>query len=228
MRAAFSKFMQAAWRHPGRAAAAVTATTATGLTTTALAHGVHPHSHDGHDRGMANRLQQLEQQVAHLTSLLQTFTQDVSATTGQGKAVFSWDRALTECFPEDARPFEKNLHGGFNEDPKTGVVYTGIPGYGLCRISPDLKQWTRFGDDERLKGNIHGIVVFEYVDGRTLIAVAQNDDQRVLIINPEDGSVLQELGVPNGGEFNFGEANKCVRCCGCWFGMPFSNRVHTH
>ena len=31
------------------------------------------------------------------------------------------------------------MHGGFNEDPKTGIVYTGIPGYGLCAISPDLK-----------------------------------------------------------------------------------------
>ena len=31
------------------------------------------------------------------------------------------------------------MHGGFNEDPKTGIVYTGITGYGLCAISPDLK-----------------------------------------------------------------------------------------
>ena len=78
----------------------------------------------------------------------------------------------------------------------------------MCRISPDLKTWTRFGDDERLKGNIHGIVVFEHSDdGRTLIAVAQNDDQRVLVIDPADGAVLQELSVPNGGEFNFAPAN---------------------
>ena len=48
---------------------------------------------------------------------------------------------------------------GFNEDPDTGIVYTGVPGFGLCRISPDLKKWERIGSDERLKGNIHGIVV---------------------------------------------------------------------
>ena len=51
------------------------------------------------------------------------------------------------------------MHGGFNEDAKTGIVYTGIPGWGLCSISPDLTTWTKLGDDKRLKGNIHGIVV---------------------------------------------------------------------
>ena len=97
------------------------------------------------------------------------------------------------------------MHGGFNEDPKTGIVYTGIPGYGLCSISPDLKTWTRLGTDERLRGNIHGIVVFEH-KGQTNIAVAQNEDQRVLIIGL-DGEVKQQLSAPVGGEFDFGEAN---------------------
>ena len=27
------------------------------------------------------------------------------------------------------------MHGGFNEDPKTGIVYTGIPGHGQCPVS---------------------------------------------------------------------------------------------
>lgn len=55
--------------------------------------------------------------------------------TGQGEFVFSWDQELTAAFPEDAHAFEPGMHGGFNEDPETGIVYTGIPGYGLCAIS---------------------------------------------------------------------------------------------
>jgi len=207
MRAGFAAFLRQVRRRPVPVLAVAVATSAAAVTTTAFAHGTHPHSHDG-SPGLQARIRQLERQVSDLSELVNVFTQDVSATTGQGKAIFSWDRGLTDCFPEDARPFEKDLHGGFNEDPKTGIVYTGVPGYGLCRISPDLKTWTRFGDDPRLKGNIHGIVVFEHVDGRTLIAVAQNDDQRVLIIDPNNGDVLQQLSSPRGGEFNFAEANK--------------------
>ena len=75
--------------------------------------------------------------------------------TGQGDFVFSWDQELTAAFPKDAVAFEPNMHGGFNEDPETGIVYTGIPGYGLCSISPDLTKWTTIGSDERLKDNIH-------------------------------------------------------------------------
>jgi len=130
---------------------------------------------------------------------------DVKQTTGQGEAVFSWDKELTDAFPKDAKQFEKDLHGGFNEDPETGIVYTGIPGYGLCTISPDLKTWALLGDDPRLKGNIHGIVVFKH-NGVTSIAVAQNNESRVLIIDLK-GNVKQQLDAPKGGEFNFGEAN---------------------
>uniref|UniRef100_A0A7S3ESD9 Uncharacterized protein n=1 Tax=Haptolina ericina TaxID=156174 RepID=A0A7S3ESD9_9EUKA len=154
--------------------------------------------HGGHDTA---RIARLEKQVEMLSSRLEA----VSEFTGQGDAIFSWDVELTNCFPKDAEPFEKDMHGGFNEDPKTGIVYTGIPGYGLCSISPDLKTWTRLGTDERLRGNIHGIVVFEH-KGQTNIAVAQNEDQRVLIIGL-DGEVKQQLSAPVGGEFDFGEAN---------------------
>ena len=125
--------------------------------------------------------------------------------SGQGDFVFSWDQDLTAAFPDEARPFEKDMHGGFNEDKATGVVYTGIPGYGLCALSPDLKTWTLVGSDKRLKANIHGLVVFAH-KGETFIAVAQNEQARVLILSL-DGTVLQELGQPEGGEFNFDEAN---------------------
>lgn len=95
---------------------------------------------------------------------------DVQTTTGQNGAVFSWAQDLTAAFPDDAKPFEKDLHGGFNEDTETGIVYCGVPGYGLCSISPDLKTWTKLGSDPRLKGNMHGIVVFKHA-GETSIAV---------------------------------------------------------
>ena len=45
------------------------------------------------------------------------------------------DQGLTASFPADAKDFEKDLHGGFNEDADTGIVYTGIPGYG-CSYAP--------------------------------------------------------------------------------------------
>lgn len=126
-------------------------------------------------------------------------------TTGQGSMVFSWDRGLTGAFPAAAKPHERGMHGGFNEDPETGIVYTGIPGYGLCSISADLKTWTKIGSDKRLAGNIHGIVFFKH-DGQKYLAVAQNNNRRVLVMDLT-GKVVQELGSPKGGEFNFDKAN---------------------
>jgi len=164
----------------------------------ALTHGRHVHAN-------SNALAELESKVAALTAKVEALSSDVQATTGEGKAVFSWDQELTAAFPADAKQFEHKLHGGFNEDADTGIVYTGIPGYGLCSISPDLKSWTKLGSDERLKGNIHGIVVFKH-KGSTYIAVAQNEDSRVLVVGL-DGNVLQELNMPSGGEFNFDSAN---------------------
>ena len=131
----------------------------------------------------------------------------IQATSGQGEAVFSWSEELTAALPSEARKFEKDMHGGFNEDAETGNVYTGIPGAGLYRISPDLKTWTKIGGDKRLEDNIHGIVVFkEESTGLTQIAVAQNNAQRVLILNL-DGSVKQELNTPRGGEFDCDDPN---------------------
>ena len=43
-------------------------------------------------------------QVERLTGLLSSQLEGVNATSGQGKAVFSWDRALTAAFPEAAKP----------------------------------------------------------------------------------------------------------------------------
>lgn len=149
---------------------------------------------------MSDLLAKLEQRLSIVES-----QHAVQHTTGQGDAVFSWSVELTDAFPEDAKPFEKDMHGGFNEDADTGIVYTGVPGYGLCSISPDLKTWRRLGTDERLKSNIHGIVCFKH-GGQTRLALAQNEASRVLIV-ALDGEVLQELGAPRGGEFDFGEAN---------------------
>lgn len=125
--------------------------------------------------------------------------------TGQGDFVFSWDEALTAAFPKDAQEFEPKMHGGFNEDPETGVVYTGIPGYGLCSISSDLTKWTTLGTDERLKDNIHGIVFFVH-KGVKHLAVAQNNE-RVLVLTL-DGKIVSEILKPTGTEFDFSAANE--------------------
>ena len=109
--------------------------------------------------------------------------------SGQGDAVFSWDQDLTAVFPDECKEFEDQMHGGFNEDTETGMVYTGIPGAGLFSISPDLRTWKRLGTDNRLKKNIHGLVVFKH-KGQTLIAAALNQDQLVLILTL-DGEVKQ-------------------------------------
>jgi len=128
--------------------------------------------------------------------------------TGQGDFVFSWDQELTAAFPEEAHEFEPDMHGGFNEDPETGIIYTGIPGYGLCQISPDLKTWTRIGTDERLKDNIHGIVFFQH-KGKKHLAVAQNG-KRVLVLNL-DGTIVSDILKPSGDEFDFVPANDFFR-----------------
>ncbi len=124
--------------------------------------------------------------------------------TGQGDFIFSYDEGLTAAFPDDAIEHEPKMHGGFNEDPETGIVYTGIPGYGLCAITPDLKKWSVIGDDERLKDNIHGIVFFVH-KGKKYLAVAQNG-KRVLVLTL-DGNIVSEINQPTGNEFKFAEAN---------------------
>ena len=126
-------------------------------------------------------------------------------TTGQGDMVFVWDKELTAAFPEAAKPHEHKMHGGFNEDPDTGIVYTGIPGSGFYSISADLKTWKLLGDDPRLKDNIHGLVLFTHKD-KKYIALANEGKARILIVDLE-GKVLQEIKKPTGTEFDFQPAN---------------------
>ena len=182
--------------------AAAGATTFLAPPTPAFAHGNHEdHSHGNSDH---ERLHQLEQTIEVMRAQLKAQF-DVKQFTGQGNAVFSWESTLTGAFPDCAKKYEKDLHGGFSEDSATGVVYTGIPNYGLCTISPDLKTWTKIGTDPRLKDNCHGICVFKF-ENQTFVALAQNEKARILICQL-DGTVLQELTAPSGGEFNFDEAN---------------------
>jgi hypothetical protein len=125
--------------------------------------------------------------------------------TGQGEFIFSWDKELTAALPKEAHEFEPEMHGGFNEDPETGIVYTGIPGYGLCSISADLTEWSTIGTDARLKDNIHGIVFFVH-KGVKHLAVAQ-EGKRVLVLTL-DGNIVSEIVKPTGNEFNFDLANE--------------------
>ena len=125
--------------------------------------------------------------------------------TGQGDYIFSWNKELTAAFPKEAQEFEPKMHGGFNEDPETGIVYTGIPGYGLCAISADLTKWSVLGTDKRLKDNIHGIVFFVH-KGKKHLAVAQ-EGKRVLVLTL-DGQIVSEILKPTGTEFKFAPANE--------------------
>ncbi len=165
----------------------------------------HDHTHHSHELAYAGEAHSHEHEA--------TDSRLAKLVTGQGDFIFSWDEALTGAFPEEAQAFEPKMHGGFNEDPETGIVYTGIPGYGLCSISPDLTKWSTIGTDERLKDNIHGIVFFVH-KGNKYLAIAQNGN-RVLVVTL-DGNIISEINKPTGTEFKFAEANE-------FFGSEESN-----
>lgn len=165
----------------------------------------HDHTHHSHELAYAGETIPHEE-FAHEGTL-------AKLVTGQGAFVFSYDEQLTSAFPEAAVEFEPKMHGGFNEDPETGIVYTGIPGYGLCAISADLTKWSTIGTDERLKDNIHGIVFFVH-KGEKYLAVAQ-EGKRVLVVTL-DGKIVSEILKPTGNEFSFATANE-------FFGSPDSN-----
>ena len=171
----------------------------------------HGHSHDHDHAGYHDHHDHIHEAVVS-----QPDAEMAKLVTGQGDYIFSWDKGLTSAFPEAAADFEVDMHGGFNEDPETGVVYTGIPGYGLCAISPDLKEWTKIGTDERLKDNIHGIVFFVH-KGKKHLAVAQNG-KRVLVLGV-DGSVISDILKPTGDEFDFVPANDFFKSPGSNFGV---------
>ena len=174
------------------------------------AHGHHHPSHDHHMHERVNEPEVLEARVGF------PFSGKAKLVTGQGAYVFSWDKELTAAFPKEAHEFEPGMHGGFNEDPETGIVYTGIPGYGLCTISPDLKTWKRIGSDERLKDNIHGIVFFVH-NGKKHLAVAQ-EGKRVLVLDIE-GNIISDILKPTGDEFDFVPANDFFKSQGSNFGV---------
>ncbi len=160
--------------------------------------GHHDHTHHANEQVTAHHHPHPHQETGAMIK-------QARLVTGQGDFIFSWDETLTAAFPKDAVAFEPDMHGGFNEDPETGMVYTGIPGYGLCSISPDLKQWNTIGTDERLKDNIHGIVFFVH-KGKKHLAVAQ-EGKRVLVLTL-DGTIVSEILKPTGTEFNFTPANE--------------------
>lgn len=172
-------------------------------------HGDHEHDHEHHEDEDADA----EKVHNHKHMEPGEEYSQAKLVTGQGEFVFSWDKELTAALPEEAHEFEPKMHGGFNEDPETGIVYTGIPGYGLCSISPDLTKWNTIGTDERLKDNIHGIVFFIH-KGVKYLAVAQQG-KRVLVLTL-DGTIVSEMLKPTGTEFKFDLANE-------FFGSEDSN-----
>ena len=177
-------------------------------------HSSSAHTHDGHTHSHDHISTHHDHEHESLTS--SPTSDKAKLVTGQGDYIFSWEEDLTAAFPDDAVEFEPGMHGGFNEDPETGIVYTGIPGYGLCSISPDLKQWKKLGTDERLKDNIHGIVFFVH-KGKKHLAVAQ-EGKRVLVLNL-DGTIVSDILKPRGNEFDFVPANDFFASQGSNFGV---------
>ena len=58
-------------------------------------HGFHAHNED---EELRRRLAKLENQVEKLASVLKT-QHNVQQTTGQGEAIFSWDKKVNRLFP---------------------------------------------------------------------------------------------------------------------------------
>ena len=183
-----------------------------GFSYTSIAQGAHDEDHTHHSHDYADMADNHE----HAATPSDQIEKLAKLVTGQGEFIFSFDQLLTDAFPKDAREFEPKMHGGFNEDPETGIVYTGIPGYGLCSISPDLTKWNVIGTDDRLKDNIHGIVFFIH-KGVKHLAIAQ-EGKRVLVLTL-DGTIVSEILKPAGNEFKFAPTNEFFSSADSNFGV---------
>ena len=183
-----------------------------GFSYTSIAQQSHDDDHTHHSHDYAS----IDHNHEHSLMPSDKVTKLAKLVTGQGEFIFSFDQGLTDAFPKDAYEFEPKMHGGFNEDPETGIVYTGIPGYGLCSISPDLTKWNIIGTDDRLKDNIHGIVFFIH-KGVKHLAVAQ-EGKRVLVLTL-DGTIVSEILKPAGNEFKFAPANEFFSSADSNFGV---------
>lgn len=75
--------------------------------------------HGNHDHG-DSKMEMLEARI-RLLEAGAAAKYGVKQRTGAGNAIFSWDEELTAALPEECKRFEKNMHGGFNEDPLTGT-----------------------------------------------------------------------------------------------------------
>jgi hypothetical protein len=59
------------------------------------------------------------------------------STSGEAPFQFRYRDDLSSL-PAAARPFERELHGGFAVDRASGHAYFGVPGSGIVRVAPDL------------------------------------------------------------------------------------------
>ena len=75
--------------------------------------------HGNHSHGNQSKMEMLEARISMLEAGAAA-KYGVKQQTGSGPAIFSWDEDLTAALPEECKRFEKDMHGGFNEDPDTG------------------------------------------------------------------------------------------------------------
>ena len=67
-------------------------------------------------------------------------TSEVQAKSGEGQAVFSWDKELTAAFPPDAKQYERNLHGDCFAIINSGIFSHSLHTFGYTCIKNNTRS----------------------------------------------------------------------------------------
>jgi len=125
-----------------------------------------------------------------------------NATSGQDDFVFRFVPELSEL-PARAKKYEKNLHGGFVVDRRSGKgeIYFGVKGVGLVQLSGDLSRRRILKASEELASiNIHNASIFYSKDGKAYLLLPSNEARKVYITDLE-GTILRILENPQHNEY---------------------------
>lgn len=108
----------------------------------------------------------------------------ITRTSGSEPFAFAYRDDLRNM-PASAIDCEMNLHGTFDTDhrPDMGHIYYGMPGCGILRIDPDLKQQELIQLPDNLKPmNFHSTKIGEF-EGKHRLFLSANDDEMVAVIS---------------------------------------------
>jgi hypothetical protein len=121
--------------------------------------------------------------------------------SGQGAFTFSLRDDLY-TLPKEASEHEVKLHGGFAIDNRHGFgqLYYGMPGLGILRISPDLKEQNIIPlPEDLLPLNYHSTKVGNF-DGQEKLILPSENGGKVIIMSLE-GKVEATLARPEFDEY---------------------------